>query len=152
MVCEMSLSVHCIACRDIISFLSSIIRRPPRSTRTDTHFPYTTLFRSLVHHRRIKLNFCRARDGKYCVSMHCIEAVHNGRRDDSTVHRISRSAMIGAGMTPAALATLDDESLIEAVQRQTFKFFWEGEHTGSGLAPDLRTTRDAPADEQNGRE
>src|SRR3546814_4787254 len=22
-------------------------RRPPRSTRTDTHFPYTTLFRSL---------------------------------------------------------------------------------------------------------
>src|SRR3546814_13367100 len=25
-----------------------IIRRPPRSTRTDTLFPYTTLFRSLV--------------------------------------------------------------------------------------------------------
>src|SRR3546814_6337054 len=27
-----------------------MIRRPPRSTRTDTLFPYTTLFRS--HHRR----------------------------------------------------------------------------------------------------
>src|SRR3546814_1159012 len=25
-------------------------RRPPRSTRTDTLFPYTTLFRSGVHH------------------------------------------------------------------------------------------------------
>src|SRR3546814_2251829 len=25
-------------------------RRPPRSTRTDTLFPYTTLFRSLVEH------------------------------------------------------------------------------------------------------
>src|SRR3546814_14510623 len=25
-------------------------RRPPRSTRTDTLFPYTTLFRSLLHH------------------------------------------------------------------------------------------------------
>src|SRR3546814_2099311 len=24
-----------------------MIRRPPRSTRTDTHFPYTTLFRSI---------------------------------------------------------------------------------------------------------
>src|SRR3546814_11395857 len=24
-----------------------MIRRPPRSTRTDTHFPYTTLFRSV---------------------------------------------------------------------------------------------------------
>src|SRR3546814_936012 len=26
-----------------------MIRRPPRSTRTDTLFPYTTLFRSLAH-------------------------------------------------------------------------------------------------------
>src|SRR3546814_20620799 len=26
-----------------------MIRRPPRSTRTDTLFPYTTLFRSLKH-------------------------------------------------------------------------------------------------------
>src|SRR3546814_11280613 len=25
-----------------------MIRRPPRSTRTDTHFPYTTLFRSIA--------------------------------------------------------------------------------------------------------
>src|SRR3546814_1992418 len=29
-----------------ISFLFLMIRRPPRSTRTDTLFPYTTLFRS----------------------------------------------------------------------------------------------------------
>src|SRR3546814_11052987 len=28
-----------------------MIRRPPRSTRTDTLFPYTTLFRSLDDHR-----------------------------------------------------------------------------------------------------
>src|SRR3546814_280050 len=28
-----------------------MIRRPPRSTRTDTLFPYTTLFRSPVHAR-----------------------------------------------------------------------------------------------------
>src|SRR3546814_15420952 len=27
-----------------------MIRRPPRSTRTDTLFPYTTLFRSLITH------------------------------------------------------------------------------------------------------
>src|SRR3546814_13077422 len=30
-----------------ISFFFLMIRRPPRSTRTDTLFPYTTLFRSL---------------------------------------------------------------------------------------------------------
>src|SRR3546814_6635134 len=28
-----------------------MIRRPPRSTRTDTLFPYTTLFRSFLEHR-----------------------------------------------------------------------------------------------------
>src|SRR3546814_6563047 len=30
-----------------------MIRRPPRSTRTDTLFPYTTLFRSLVVVERV---------------------------------------------------------------------------------------------------
>src|SRR3546814_9688908 len=30
-------------------FFFSMIRRPPRSTRTDTLFPYTTLFRSTLH-------------------------------------------------------------------------------------------------------
>src|SRR3546814_8589203 len=34
-----------------------MIRRPPRSTRTDTLFPYTTLFRSLV-----AVRIARARD------------------------------------------------------------------------------------------
>src|SRR3546814_7961110 len=29
----------------------------------------------------------------------------------------------------------------------TFKFFWEGAHPGSGLAPDRRTTRDEPVDD-----
>src|SRR3546814_5467636 len=33
-------------CYDAVVFL--MIRRPPRSTRTDTLFPYTTLFRSQV--------------------------------------------------------------------------------------------------------
>src|SRR3546814_8381583 len=34
--------------RDIVFFFFLMIRRPPRSTRTDTLFPYTTLFRSSV--------------------------------------------------------------------------------------------------------
>src|SRR3546814_4754638 len=36
----------CVAYAFVIFFL--MIRRPPRSTRTDTLFPYTTLFRSPV--------------------------------------------------------------------------------------------------------
>src|SRR3546814_19151362 len=38
--------VVCFLFRWVVFFLS--IRRPPRSTRTDTLFPYTTLFRSLA--------------------------------------------------------------------------------------------------------
>src|SRR3546814_11337518 len=34
----------------LVFFFFLMIRRPPRSTRTDTLFPYTTLFRSI--HRR----------------------------------------------------------------------------------------------------
>src|SRR3546814_9045117 len=33
-----------------------MIRRPPRSTRTDTLFPYTTLFRSSESHHRAALD------------------------------------------------------------------------------------------------
>src|SRR3546814_13529581 len=35
----------------VICFL--MIRRPPRSTRTDTLFPYTTLFRSIPEQERL---------------------------------------------------------------------------------------------------
>src|SRR3546814_2873772 len=32
-----------------------MIRRPPRSTRTDTLFPYTTLFRSRQHEQHLRV-------------------------------------------------------------------------------------------------
>src|SRR3546814_10782702 len=37
-----------------------MIRRPPRSTRTDTRFPYTTLVRSEVGHNRAAKNEIKA--------------------------------------------------------------------------------------------
>src|SRR3546814_11003834 len=36
----------CCHCVVFLAFFFLMIRRPPRSTRTDTLFPYTTLFRS----------------------------------------------------------------------------------------------------------
>ncbi|MGH8270174.1 MAG: glucoamylase family protein, partial [Steroidobacteraceae bacterium] len=41
-------------------------------------------------------------------------------------------------MSPARLASLSDEELLERVQRQTFRFFWEAGHPVSGLVPDRR--------------
>src|SRR3546814_10797274 len=35
--------------RFLLLFFFLMIRRPPRSTRTDTLFPYTTLFRSVTY-------------------------------------------------------------------------------------------------------
>src|SRR3546814_2260697 len=40
-------------------FFFLMIRRPPRSTRTDTLFPYTTLFRSVVRAPRTEILFSR---------------------------------------------------------------------------------------------
>src|SRR3546814_13135604 len=37
---------------EMLTFFFLMIRRPPRSTRTDTLFPYTTLFRSPVPQER----------------------------------------------------------------------------------------------------
>lgn len=48
---------------------------------------------------------------------------------------------------PAQLAGLPDEALIEAIQRQHFRYFWEGAHPVSGLAFDRRSPRDASADD-----
>src|SRR3546814_4093298 len=42
--CYRSDQIYCLGLLQVVLFL--MIRRPPRSTRTDTLFPYTTLFRS----------------------------------------------------------------------------------------------------------
>jgi hypothetical protein len=55
----------------------------------------------------------------------------------------SRRARVAdtARRDPAKLAELPDDALLEIVQRQTFRYFWEGGHPVSGLAFDRRTSR-----------
>ncbi len=53
-------------------------------------------------------------------------------------------AFRGVAESPSSLAALPDDALIDAVQRQTFRFFWEGSHPSSGLAPDRRTSEGKP--------
>src|SRR3546814_1186083 len=41
-----------------------MIRRPPRSTRTDTLFPYTTLFRSHFHVEPVQIGYLQSTTGR----------------------------------------------------------------------------------------
>ncbi len=56
--------------------------------------------------------------------------------------RVATNAAATRASSPAALARLPDDELLEAVQRHTFRFFWDGADPTTGLAPDRRKTRD----------
>src|SRR3546814_2194838 len=58
--------MHSIVCISFVFFFL-MIRRPPISTRTDTLFPYTTLFRSGLHivkHKHRSHAVCQGQCGK----------------------------------------------------------------------------------------
>src|SRR3546814_14555758 len=57
-----SVSCRCVHLFIFLFFL--MIRRPPRSTRTDTLFPYTTLFRSLARLRALEVEVRRGFPGE----------------------------------------------------------------------------------------
>src|SRR3546814_9588623 len=64
----------------VVCVFCLMIRRPPRSTRTDTLFPYTTLFRSFGSGHRIG-NYL---DGAY----HVARAHRRHRRDGGECDRL----------------------------------------------------------------
>src|SRR3546814_3688818 len=66
-----------------------MIRRPPRSTRTDTLFPYTTLFRSR-HHAAAGLQHAR------------IDAHEGQRTDIGVVHDLERQRRERCGVVGLA--------------------------------------------------
>src|SRR3546814_10736452 len=62
-----------------------MIRRPPRSTRTDTLFPYTTLFRSLGSYLDIRTS------GKTAIGVSSgQEALMSSDADTPTQHPLAR--------------------------------------------------------------
>src|SRR3546814_2611129 len=74
-----------------------MIRRPPRSTRTDTLFPYTTLFRSIDRQDDLAEKFARlrvhlaaaAREHRYLVLVDDLDTEPLGRLvDDQTLLEI----------------------------------------------------------------
>src|SRR3546814_16205437 len=93
MIVDMTL-VRCTYCYCFFAFL--MIRRPPRSTRTDTLFPYTTLFRSLsgqriqAVERRAKYLLIKAESGTLIVhlgmsgSLRLVDAALPARSEEHT--------------------------------------------------------------------
>ncbi|MER8422078.1 beta-glucosidase, partial [Mesorhizobium sp. M1329] len=55
--------------------------------------------------------------------------------------------MIPALDLPEDTFELDDDALLDAVQRQTVRYFWEGAHPVSGLARDRQKTTGDPAND-----
>src|SRR3546814_5729053 len=51
----------------VVAYFFLMIRRPPRSTRTDTLFPYTTLFRSICCYCIVQKNFTPRIGAKECT-------------------------------------------------------------------------------------
>src|SRR3546814_13524757 len=66
------------------SFFFLLIRRPPRSTRTDTPFPYTTLFRSLFLHPMLRLRRAASRE-HLNRGARLSKSVRKGRRQPANV-------------------------------------------------------------------
>src|SRR3546814_1081862 len=70
--------VHC----SLSIFFFLMIRRPPRSTRTDTLFPYTTLFRSADLVKLVRHYVTRAADDLAANYWKHIETVGMDRRSE----------------------------------------------------------------------
>src|SRR3546814_5727841 len=71
-----------------------MIRRPPRSTRTDTLFPYTTLFRSPLEWAEIGADISRASAAHAIGIGHDCAASREGRFEE-------RSIDVDAAISPA---------------------------------------------------
>src|SRR3546814_3334660 len=90
-----------------------MIRRPPRSTRTDTLFPYTTLFRSLLvmPERR---TCCR-------VDLVRTNQVAAAKRRSSGTRGCSRNSTEGLQMTPGR--SEEHTSELQSLMRISYAVF-----------------------------
>src|SRR3546814_4431868 len=96
-----------------------MIRRPPKSTRTDTLFPYTTLFRSQGYHATGIVELCDANGLGKGAFYHYI-----GSKEEllAAIHdRVMDEVMLGAervadaGGTPSEQLTMLGKELLEVI-------------------------------------
>src|SRR3546814_4130659 len=111
----------CCLC-SVCLFFFLMIRRPPRSTRTDTLFPYTTLFRSGRGDRRQKPQLLHVLPRAHSVALGPLRLeggvdgerdaeVLRGREDRIVVGVAERSAIVGERRHVRALGALPHRPL-----------------------------------------
>src|SRR3546814_17289060 len=110
-----------------------MIRRPPRSTRTDTLFPYTTLFRSLrsqEHGSRALASaaFCRQHDARFAIRW---------RRGISYMHKRALLAVV-----PALLLALPVDAQTPTIATQNGR--QERKSVGQGTCVTVRVDLGGP--------
>src|SRR3546814_11879898 len=104
-----------------------MIRRPPRSTRTDTLFPYTTLFRSA----QICVGALRRRRAyvpRAALRLHAGEDILPPRHHDASHHRRRRlCARMAGAADPAAEGWADGELRAAVTGRRMSGMGWSGD-------------------------
>src|SRR3546814_18152012 len=80
-----------------------MIRRPPRSTRTDTLFPYTTLFRSAEVDERIHVEIEVRRQGRFVICRHGARPFRCAHRARASRRACKLIYIDGVGVDHAAL-------------------------------------------------
>src|SRR3546814_11105212 len=101
-----------------------MLRRPPRSTRTDTLFPYTTLFRSII--RKLALAVARICGGTRCWTalvtgpshrMLSALGISSSTHDAAGIGTSSPAAQVGAVISQAIAGSRDYQRLSAAPSR-----------------------------------
>src|SRR3546814_6240777 len=99
-----------------------MIRRPPRSTRTDTLFPYTTLFRS--YPGNVQLIFqspgMSLIDPEQRADRSGISAPAGDQRGDCLAHD---GAPLGQAAMPAAVRSEEHTSELQSLMRISYAVF-----------------------------
>src|SRR3546814_5688889 len=110
-----------------------MIRRPPRSTRTDTLFPYTTLFRSIdrgegfVHQQEARCRKQRPADGDALGlaarqrRRHAVKQMADPQQVEREVDR--EPALPGPHQPPAVECSEEHTSELQLVMRTSYAAF-----------------------------
>src|SRR3546814_16701204 len=127
-----------------------MIRRPPRSTRTDTLFPYTTLFRSAENARALLRARGEVDVRDLLAQVRVPTLVLHGSRDQ--IAPLSQGRALAAGIPGATFVQLETENRVLLEDEPAWGAFREAVLEFTGLARADGAQRALPrSEERRGR-